>query len=122
MLERGNWSFMNRSASWMCRAERACHKDAVFNLASMTKPLVAVGALTLVEDGRLLLNTPVSAYLPELDKLNVAVITRDATDNERVETEPLKRKPTVNDLLRHTEGMESGRSARSRGPRNPAAG
>lgn len=41
-------------------------RDAIFNIVSMTKPLTAVGALILYEEGRLLLNDPVGAYLPQL--------------------------------------------------------
>ncbi len=49
-------------------------KDAIFPIASMTKPLTAVGALMLVEEGRLLLNDPVGEYLPQLSKMSVAVM------------------------------------------------
>ena len=47
-------------------------KDAIFALASMTKPMVAVAALMLMEQGDLLLNDPVGNYLPELKDMKVA--------------------------------------------------
>src|SRR4051794_20864945 len=47
-------------------------KDAIFALASMTKPMVAVAALMLAEQGDLLLNDPVGNYLPELKDMKVA--------------------------------------------------
>ena len=39
--------------------------DSIFRIASMTKPIVSVAAMTLVEEGRLDLGAPVSRYLPE---------------------------------------------------------
>src|ERR1700733_9083852 len=47
-------------------------KDAIFALASMTKPMVAVAALMLAEQGDLLLNDPIGNYLPELKDMKVA--------------------------------------------------
>ncbi|MBV9553594.1 MAG: beta-lactamase family protein, partial [Alphaproteobacteria bacterium] len=47
--------------------------DALFRLASMTKPIVSVAAMELVEQGKLDLNAPVSQYLPEFKDLKVGV-------------------------------------------------
>jgi len=74
-------------------------KDAIFTIASMTKPLTATGALMLIEEGRLLLNDPVGKYLPQLDNVMVATPTG---------TEPVHRKPTIQDLMRHTAGFTYG--------------
>jgi CubicO group peptidase (beta-lactamase class C family) len=74
-------------------------KDAIFPIASMTKPLTTVGALALYEQGRLFLNEPVGQYLPQLDKMVVATATG---------TEPAHRKPTVQDMMRHTGGVTYG--------------
>ncbi len=74
-------------------------KDAIFTVASMTKPLTATGALMLFEEGRILLNDPVGKYLPQLD--NVAVAAAGGT-------EPAIRKPTLQDLMRHTAGFTYG--------------
>jgi len=74
-------------------------KDAIFTIASMTKPLTASGALMLFEEGRILVNDPVGKYLPQLD--NVAVATASGT-------EPPVRKPTIQDLMRHTAGFTYG--------------
>jgi CubicO group peptidase (beta-lactamase class C family) len=46
--------------------------DTIFSIASMTKPMVAVGALQLYEQGRLLIDDPVSNYLPQFTKMQVA--------------------------------------------------
>src|SRR5262245_62457910 len=50
------------------------HTDAVFSIASMTKPMVAVGALTLFERGLVQIDDPVSNYLPQFAKMQVAVM------------------------------------------------
>jgi CubicO group peptidase (beta-lactamase class C family) len=74
-------------------------KDAIFPIASMTKPLTAVGALMLVEEGRVLLNDPVGRYLPALATMRVA--TESGTESAR-------RQPTLQDLMRHTAGLTYG--------------
>jgi CubicO group peptidase (beta-lactamase class C family) len=80
-------------------AKRPMSKDAIFALASMTKPMVAVATLMLAEEGRLLLNDPVSNYLPVLREMRVATATG---------TEPARRQPTLQDMLRHTAGVSYG--------------
>lgn len=79
-------------------------RDAIFYLASMTKPMVSVGALTLYEEGRLLMTDPISKYLP-VGKNPVAVARTDAEGKSVIETVPAKREITVLDLLRHTSGI-----------------
>jgi len=79
-------------------------KDAIFAIASMTKPMATVGALMLVEEGRLLLNDPVGEYLPQLGKMSVAVM-RPGT---AMGSEAARRQPTIQDLMRHTAGVTYG--------------
>jgi CubicO group peptidase (beta-lactamase class C family) len=80
--------------------------DAIFRLASMTKPVVSVAAMTLVEEGKLDLDAPVSQYLPEFADLKVGVETTDpATGKPTLTLEPQKRPMIVQDLLRHTAGF-----------------
>ena len=74
-------------------------KDAIFALASMTKPMAAVATLMLAEQGDLLLNDPVGNYLPALKGMKVATATG---------TEPARRQPTLQDMLRHTAGVTYG--------------
>ena len=74
--------------------------DAIFRIASMTKPIVSVAAMMIVEQGRLKLTDPVSLYLPELKQLSVA---RDPTF-KTTETE-VARPITIHDLLRHSSGL-----------------
>ena len=85
-------------------------KDAIFPIASMTKPLTTVGALMLVEEGRLLLNDPIGEYLPQLGKMSVAVM-RPGT---AMGTEAARRQPTIQDLMRHTAGRHVRQSRHKR--------
>ena len=75
----------------------------------MTKPIVSVAAMTLVEEGKLDLDAPVSQYLPEFADLKVGVETTDpATGKPTLRLEPQKRPMIVQDLLRHTAGLVYG--------------
>jgi CubicO group peptidase (beta-lactamase class C family) len=78
--------------------------DALFWIASMTKPVTAVAALMLLEQGQLLLGDPVSAYLPEFAGMRVAV--RGAQG--RLRLVPARREPAVHDLMTHTAGIIEG--------------
>ena len=71
-------------------------KDAIFVLASMTKPMAAVAALMLAERGDLLLNDPIGNYLPALKDMKVATAGG---------TEPARRQPTLQGMMRHTAGV-----------------
>jgi CubicO group peptidase (beta-lactamase class C family) len=68
--------------------------DAIFRLASMSKPITSVAVMMLVEEGKIDLTAPVSQYLPEFAH------TRVGTERASV-----KRPMTVQDLLRHTSGL-----------------
>src|SRR5207248_6949416 len=68
--------------------------DAIFRVASMTKPITSVAAMMLAEEGSLEIAAPVAQYLPEFAELAVGVERRRA---ERV--------MTVQDLMRHTSGL-----------------
>jgi CubicO group peptidase (beta-lactamase class C family) len=70
--------------------------DALFRIASMTKPMVSTLALMLVEKGHLMLDEPVSRWLPELAALKLA------------SGRAPQRLPTLRDLLRHTSGFAYG--------------
>jgi CubicO group peptidase (beta-lactamase class C family) len=83
-------------------------KDAIFSIASMTKPVVAVAALTFAEENRLLVHEPIGTYLPALKNMTVAVPRRDGSGNETFDREPARRQPTVQDLMRHTAGFTYG--------------
>jgi CubicO group peptidase (beta-lactamase class C family) len=77
--------------------------DAIFRIYSMTKPLVSLAALMLVEEGRLQLFDPIAKYLPEFAELQVGV-----EEGGGIRLEPARRQATVHDLLRHTAGFTYG--------------
>jgi CubicO group peptidase (beta-lactamase class C family) len=80
--------------------------DAIFRIYSMTKPLVSVGAMMLVEDGRMQLNDPVSKFLPAMKGLKVSVAKMDAEfAKSSYALVPADREMTVQDLLRHSSGL-----------------
>jgi len=74
--------------------------DAIFRMYSMTKPIVSLATLMLAEEGRLQMGDPVSKYLPEFAKPQVAV-----EEGATVRLVPAVREATVHDLLRHTAGL-----------------
>jgi CubicO group peptidase (beta-lactamase class C family) len=83
--------------------------DSIFRLASMTKPIVSVAAMEVVEQGKLDLDAPVSKYLPEFKDLQVGVEKLDEkTGQPALTMEPQKRPMIVQDLLRHTAGLVYG--------------
>ncbi len=75
-------------------------KDAIFSIYSMTKPLMSVGLMLLVEDGLVELTDPVSTFLPEFKEMQVA------TPEGEIAT--AVRPVTIQDLLRHTAGLAYG--------------
>ncbi len=90
-------------------AQAPMPRDAIFRIASMSKPITSVAVMLLVEEGRLRVSDPVSLHLPGLGALPVAVESRDpATGEPRVERVPAVRDMTIQDLLRHTSGLTYG--------------
>jgi CubicO group peptidase (beta-lactamase class C family) len=89
-------------------AHTPMRRDAIFSIASMTKPLVTVGALMLCEEGRLMVNEPVRKYLPRLAGMRVGT---PACDGTPAQTVPLQREMTIEDLMRHTAGVSYGRGS-----------
>jgi CubicO group peptidase (beta-lactamase class C family) len=77
--------------------------DTIFNIASMTKPMVTVGALMLYEQGKLLIDDPLSRYFPKFATMRVAA--RDAAGEPTPDTVPANRQITIQDLMRHTSGL-----------------
>jgi len=74
--------------------------DAIFRIYSMTKPVVSVAAMMLMEQGKLLLSNPVSHYLPEYAAQQVASLVGGT-----VQLQAVHQLATIQDLLRHTAGL-----------------
>ena len=77
--------------------------DAIFRIASMTKPVTSVAIMQLVESGRIKLDEPAATYAPELSKVQVLEEFDAATGKAKLR--PPKTPPTVRQLLSHTSGF-----------------
>jgi CubicO group peptidase (beta-lactamase class C family) len=91
----------------------------MFRIASMTKPVVGVAVMMLVEEGKLHLNDPVSRYIPQFRDIKVAMAQPppagvggraggEGNAGPRFYTVPAQREITVKDLLTHVSGLGSG--------------
>ena len=90
-------------------AGKPMRSDALFRIYSMTKPLVAVGAMMLVEEGRIQLTDPVSKFLPAFKGQQVSVARADGEFAKLTYvTVPADREATIQDLFRHTAGLAYG--------------
>ncbi len=79
--------------------------DAIFRIASMTKPVTSAAIMMLLEAGRLKLDDPAGRYLPTIDALKVVTgLKADGT----LELRPPRRAITIRDLLTHTSGIGYG--------------
>jgi CubicO group peptidase (beta-lactamase class C family) len=74
--------------------------DSIFRIFSMTKPIVSVGIMMLLEDGHFLLSDPVAKFIPEFAETKVGV-----EHNGKLEQVAANRPMTIQDLLRHTSGL-----------------
>jgi CubicO group peptidase (beta-lactamase class C family) len=79
--------------------------DSIFRIYSMTKPLVSVAAMMLVEDGVIQLTDPVSKFLPAFKDMQVSVASTDADGKTTYTNVPAAKPITVQDLLRHSAGL-----------------
>src|SRR6266481_3839257 len=83
--------------------------DAIFRIASMTKPITSVAVMMLAEEGKIDLLAPVSQYLPEFKGVKVGVEKMDSsTGKPALSLEDAQSQMTVQDLLRHTSGLVYG--------------
>ncbi len=93
----GTWGYQNQ------RQEIPVDRKTIFRIYSMSKPVISVAAMQLVESGKLDLDAPVSQYLPEFAELKVL----EKENGKSVEVPP-RHPMTTRDLLRHTSGLTYG--------------
>lgn len=100
-------------------AKKPMAKDAIFRIMSMTKPVVGVSILMMLEEGKVRLNDPVSMFIPEFKDLKVGIPLPDppaspfgppaeTPQDPRFYAMPADREVTIRDLLTHTSGVVSG--------------
>ena len=102
-------------------SQKPMSKDSLFWIMSMTKPVVGTAVLMMMEEGKLRLTDPVSRFIPEFKGIKVAVLedrpagapapARDTLP--RFYTVPATREITIQDLLTHVSGLNSGGPASS---------
>ena len=83
-------------------ANKAMRTDDIFRICSMTKPITSTAVMMLYEEGKFLLEDPVSKYLPEFKNPKVYV---KPSDGREPYTIPATREITIRDLLTHTSGI-----------------
>ena len=104
-------------------AKKPMAKDAMFRIMSMTKPIIGVATLMMMEEGKVRLGDPISKFIPEWKNMTVAIAQPgpsggaapaaagrggNAAAPPRYYTVPAEREITVRDLLTHTGGLVSG--------------
>jgi CubicO group peptidase (beta-lactamase class C family) len=93
-----------RAAGWSDReAQRPMQMNTIFRIASQTKALTSVVALSLAEEGKLSVGNEVSQYIPTFANTTVAV-----SEGDKVTIVPAKRPIRLHDLLTHTAGISYG--------------
>jgi CubicO group peptidase (beta-lactamase class C family) len=82
--------------------------QTIFRLFSMTKAITSVAAMTLVDEGKLKLDEPVSKYIPSFANVKVGIEKKADDGTKTLELVPPNRAPTILDLMRHTSGITYG--------------
>ena len=85
-------------------SDREMTPDTLFRIASMTKAITSAGVMSLVEDGKLSLDDPLSKYLPKFGSPRVL----QTVDGDSLATVAADREPTIHDLLTHRSGLTYG--------------
>jgi CubicO group peptidase (beta-lactamase class C family) len=101
VLRHGQVAFFKAQGMADREAAKPMQRDSIFRICSMSKPITSVGAMILYEEGKFLLDDPVSKYLPEFK--NPKVLVKPA--NGQPYTIPAKHEITIRDLMRHTSGL-----------------
>src|SRR5262245_19418895 len=103
VVDRGGILFEGAAGKADIAKNAAMRTDAIFNIASMTKPVTSVAIMMLMEQGKLKLDDPVSMYLEGYDKLQV--VTKLNEKDGTYEARPARRAMTIRHLLSHTSGI-----------------
>jgi CubicO group peptidase (beta-lactamase class C family) len=119
VARKGRVAYVNAQGVMDLDSKQPMSSSSMFRIASMTKPVVGVGIMMMVEEGKLRINDPVSRYIPEFRNMKVAVL-QTATAGRGVGaagappaapqfyTVPAQREITIKDLLTHVSGLGSG--------------
>ncbi len=124
VARKGRVAHLNAQGVTDLETKQTMTPAAMFRIASMTKPVVGVAIMMMVEEGKLRLNDPVSRYIPEFRNMKVAVAQPAAGGRgagapaaggrgaaptpPQFYTVPAQREITLKDLLTHVSGLGSG--------------
>ena len=84
-------------------SKKPLQRDAIFRIASQTKAITSVAVMMLYEEGKFLLDEPVSNFIPEFK--SPRVLDKFNKEDSTYTTVPAKREITIRDLLTHTSGI-----------------
>ena len=119
VARKGRVAYLNSQGVMDLESKQPMTPAAMFRIASMTKPVVGVAIMLMVEEGKLRLTDPVSRYIPEFANMKVAIATPGAGGRgagaaggapapPQFYTVPAQRQITIKDLLSHVSGLGSG--------------
>jgi CubicO group peptidase (beta-lactamase class C family) len=134
VARRGRVAHFEAQGLMSLESKTPMRKDAIFRMASMSKPVAGVAILMLMEEGKVRLTDPVSRFIPEFKNPKVAIARpmsvgsaaapEQPAREAEIYTVPADREITIRDLMTHTAGLESGgagsREAARVAPRDPA--
>ncbi len=105
LIARDGKIFYNRAFGYVDpESKTPMQTDAIFRIASQTKAIVSIGFMMLFEEGKFLLDDPVSRYIPEFK--NPMVLDKFNEKDTTFTCVPAKREVTIRDLLTHTSGID----------------
>lgn len=104
VVRRGEVAWLHCHGQMDLEAGKPIAPDSIFRIYSMTKPMVAVAAMTLYEEGKFQLDDPLSRYLPGFAEMQVVV-----DEGGGPKLVPAARPISVRDLFSHTSGLIYGR-------------
>jgi CubicO group peptidase (beta-lactamase class C family) len=117
VARKGKVAYVSAQGVMDLESKQSMTPATMFRIASMTKPVVGVAVMMMVEEGKLRLNDPVSRYILEFRGMKVAVQQTPAggsgDETPQFYTVPAQRDITVKDLLTHVSGLGSGAMSNS---------
>ena len=105
IMRNGKIVYLETQGFMDVREKKPLQADAIFRIASMTKPIASVALMILWEEGHFQLNDPVSKFIPAFSETKVST-TSDASGKTGDLVEP-KRAITIRDMLTHTAGLSN---------------
>jgi CubicO group peptidase (beta-lactamase class C family) len=108
VARRGKVAWISTQGKRDPAAADAMKQDSIFRIYSMTKPIVSIALMQMVEEGKLQISDPVAKYLPELGNMKVGTEVDGPDGTPTLRLSDPTRQMTVQDLLRHTSGLTYG--------------